>query len=534
MIIKKIYIGNKKEAFCDDSFSSQLNIISSDDNNKGKTIVIQSIMYCLGNTPAFPNSFDYRNYYHILELEHNKITYLICRKGNNFIIKKEEDYNIFDNTTEFKRYWNKNIFPLPVILKNNIKKIVDLELFLQLFFIGQDKKVTHDIINKGFYNKQDFLNLLCSIKGINQGSLSQNDTDKLKNKINKLKNEKYVLLKENKILKSNNIAIEYLSPTNDKISLTNKLKDIEKIKNKLLQLRKERNHAISRKTKNELVLKELRSLNRSIHTGKITCLDCGSNNISYESSDAEFSFDLSTSEMRSQILNSIQEKIEIYQEEIERLTIEINLCQEDFNNFMSDEDISIDSLLIMKNNLEDALEPDKQITKLENDILVLKEKLQEKQTLNSVDKKKRNDLFKMIIQEMNRIYQFINLNTNNVYHDIFTNKDKIYSGSEATEFHIARILSFQKILNHDYPIIIDSFRAEDLSSDREDKVIELFKTLTNQIILTTTLKNEEIGKYDSKDGIHHIDYSNHKTYHMLSEKYLTEFLDIAKDLLIEL
>ena len=38
MIIKKIYIGNKKEAFCDDSFSSQLNIISSDDNNKGKTI----------------------------------------------------------------------------------------------------------------------------------------------------------------------------------------------------------------------------------------------------------------------------------------------------------------------------------------------------------------------------------------------------------------------------------------------------------------------------------------------------------------
>ena len=38
MIIKKIAVGNSTEAFVEDSFTAGLNIISSDDNNKGKTI----------------------------------------------------------------------------------------------------------------------------------------------------------------------------------------------------------------------------------------------------------------------------------------------------------------------------------------------------------------------------------------------------------------------------------------------------------------------------------------------------------------
>ena len=37
MIIKKIAVGNSTEAFVEDGFTDGLNIISSDDNNKGKT-----------------------------------------------------------------------------------------------------------------------------------------------------------------------------------------------------------------------------------------------------------------------------------------------------------------------------------------------------------------------------------------------------------------------------------------------------------------------------------------------------------------
>ena len=47
MIIKEIYIGNLEEAFFEKNFNDGFNIIYSDDNNKGKTIVIQAIMYCI-------------------------------------------------------------------------------------------------------------------------------------------------------------------------------------------------------------------------------------------------------------------------------------------------------------------------------------------------------------------------------------------------------------------------------------------------------------------------------------------------------
>ena len=67
----------------------------------------------------------------------------------------------------FKRYWNKNIQKLPIIKKDNIYKIVDPELLVQIFFVGQDKKVTYDIVNKGFYKKEDFYKLIYSMAGIN-------------------------------------------------------------------------------------------------------------------------------------------------------------------------------------------------------------------------------------------------------------------------------------------------------------------------------------------------------------------------------
>ena len=59
MIIRKVAVGNELEAFIQESFGEGTNIIFSDDNNKGKTILIQSMMYCLGNEPIFPVSFDY-------------------------------------------------------------------------------------------------------------------------------------------------------------------------------------------------------------------------------------------------------------------------------------------------------------------------------------------------------------------------------------------------------------------------------------------------------------------------------------------
>lgn len=234
MIIKAIYIGNKEEAYINDDFQEGLNIISSDDNNKGKTIVIQSIMYCLGNMPGFPASFPVDKYYYILHIEVSGKLIKICRKGKNYIVNNGMEYFVFDTTAEFKRYWNKNIDRLPLITVNNIKRLVDPELLIQIFFVGQDVKTTSDIVNKGLYHKEDFYNLIFAMANIDATIDAEKDIDKVKKTIRNLENEKKRLLKENKILKQNDNVLEYLSVTNDRISLENTLKEVGKVKEKLL------------------------------------------------------------------------------------------------------------------------------------------------------------------------------------------------------------------------------------------------------------------------------------------------------------
>lgn len=83
MIIKKIGFGNYREAFIEDRLHDGVNIIFSDDNNKGKTLVVQGMMYALGNEPIFPSGFPFESYYFYLHVEINRenIEFLIILDG---------------------------------------------------------------------------------------------------------------------------------------------------------------------------------------------------------------------------------------------------------------------------------------------------------------------------------------------------------------------------------------------------------------------------------------------------------------------
>ena len=102
---------------------------------------------------------------------------------------------IFDNVAELKRYWSKHIFSLPAIVKNQLSMIVDPVLFMQLYFVGQDKKDTSNIAHHGFYNKQDYIEMLYAYAGLGGEQLSQERIDEIKHRISELSDEKKVLLK---------------------------------------------------------------------------------------------------------------------------------------------------------------------------------------------------------------------------------------------------------------------------------------------------------------------------------------------------
>lgn len=535
MIIKRTAVGNKEEAFIESGFSNGLNIISSDDNNKGKTIVIQSMMYALGNEPAFPTSFEYKQYYHFIEFEIEGKLYQLCRYNNGFVLKDNRVLMLFDNVSELKRYWSKHIFHLPKIIKNQISKIVDPVLFLQLFFIGQDKKDSSNIAHPEYYNKNDFYNMLFDIVDLSGIDLDEEQIKRIKERIAELKCNRDVLIKQHKILKSQETPVSYLSTVSDRTVFGKKITEMEKIHSKIAELRKARNAAATRKANWETTLKELRSLNRSMECGELRCMDCNSTNISFSASKKNsYSFDVSSVEMRNEIIASINEKIESYTEEISNLSAQISTAQSALQAIMQDDVISLEALVAYKQDVFSASDAEAKIREIDFELESLNSQLKICSGTTQSKKEQQIALLTAILDEMNLTHEKIDPNGNLHFDDLFTKKDEVYSGSEATIFHLSRLYALRKVLNHSFPIVVDSFRAEDLSTAKEKIVLDLFESLPNQVIFSTTLKQEEMGKYDSSETIHHIDYKEHLPSKILLPTYVDEFVTLMSNMSINL
>ena len=136
-------------------------------------------------------------------------------------------------------------------------------LYVQLFFIGQDKKDTSNIANHGFYNKQDFIDMLYAYAGLIGEQLPQERIDEIKSHIITLSDEKKLLLQQHKILKSKKTPVSYLSAESDRLAFGKKIESLERVQNKIAELRKARNSVSTRKSKWEHTINELRSLNRT-------------------------------------------------------------------------------------------------------------------------------------------------------------------------------------------------------------------------------------------------------------------------------
>lgn len=535
MIIKKIAIGNNEEAYIEDSFSDGLNIILSDENNKGKTIVIQSILYAIGNKPIFPSSFNYKAYYYYLEFTQDDEKYSIVRTGDAFVLRLSDGIRLFDGIAELKRFWTNNIFPLPMILFNGKKKTVDMELFIQLFFVGQDGKDSSTIFNSGFYHKDNFRDMILSYAGEESTEIAPDEMRKLKVKLKKLQTQRKEKLKLSDFYKEFSPATEYLSGIKDKDTFNKRVSDMENITENISEVRKKRNRIASKKALWNSTLKELRSLNRNIVVGELRCMDCNSSNIMYKGKEKNtYSFDVSSPEMRNTIITSIQEKITDIEEEIRRCDFEIQELQAELNEIMNDDDITIENIVAYKSGFRNLEDIEKAISDIDVQITECEGKLKQGIVLADAADEHRAVFYNSFMEKMNAKRLMIDPESKDAYTDLFTKRGSVISGSEETVFHVSKLLAIVSMTRHNCPIIMDSFRAEDLSSDKEIRVLQELLQLQNQCILTTTLKAQEKGKYDGMKEVHILDYTNHKTNKLLNQDDQEEFNALLSELHIVL
>ena len=534
MIIRKFYVGNEKEAYIEESFNKKLNVIYSYENNKGKTIVLQGIMYALGNNPIFPYGFPINEYYYIVDIEFDSKVISICRKGDNFIVKEETKINFFDSVSEFKHFFNEHIMNLPTILKDGKKHLVGLELYYQLFFVGQDDRNTSKIFNTGYYNKDNFIDMLYSLSN-SSPDLINLDEEKITNEIKTLLEEKKILLKKNKILKSKNLAAQYAVYSARKTIIDEQIKNVEKIRNDLIELKNKRNSLVNKKIKNEMLIKELNSLNRTLSEGKLKCMDCGSKNISFESKNEDISFDVSDIEIRKQIVNVIIRRITVIDEELSYLENSIILKQKELNELMNVEEVTMENLLFYKEDITNSTLADQRILEIDEKIIYLEDlKKKIKLSLDNIQKDKIN-IMNELLKVMNEFYKKVDKNGSLIFEQLFTKKGVTYSGSEGSEFYLARLYSIKKVLNLNFPIIVDSFREGELSTSKEKIIIEEFSKFPNQqIIFSATLKSQELDKYEDFTSVNAIKYESHQDSKILNEIYASKMVDKLHELLINI
>lgn len=523
MIIRKFAFGNRDEAFIEKGFGKQVNIIFSDDNNKGKTLVLQGIMFALGNEPIFPAGFNNADYYFYLEFEVNGKSFKVLRKSATFTVFFDEQINIFESVSEFKYFFDQHIFKLPGIIHKGFYKLVDLSLFLQLFFVGQDKRNTSNIFNGGFYNKSDFIEMLYALQGLSGTELTNEELKQLQDELKQLRRAESKLAQEIDRFNINKAVLENVKSSASYSAFQEQDARLKKLNDRLVELRKQKYSETSR-LNHQLNLKaELNSLNRTIALGAVSCDDCGSENITYKSKD--ITFDITNKEVRKSILSSLDNKIKTKREVIIRIDYEISEVLKQFDSERSQVSPKLRDIILFQDELNKTGSLDKERQEKQRKIEILTQKVKEASTKQQGLSNKQIELINTVVTIMNEVYKLVDESGVQVFTDLFTKRSVNYSGSEEQEFYFAKMYALSVVFKHPFPIVIDSFRDRELSSSKEIRMIEIFEVMDKQVIITATLKKEEysIDKYKTGGAITAIDYSSHGDSKILSTDQVDDF-----------
>lgn len=531
MKICKVAIGNENEAFVEERFNEGINLIYGNDNNKGKTIVMQSIGYALGNEPIFPKGFDYKNYYYYLKFSYNDIIYEICRKSNEFLVITKDHYYSLVTESEFKKWFNRNVFDLPKIIKDNKVIIVDFVLFLQSFFLGQDKRDSSSV-KSTYFKTKDFISMLHYMCGVSNVTINE-EYSLLKEEIDVIKKKLSDIRKKTKIIKKLSTEAKAISNYANKQEFIRIQQLIDAYNDEISTLNNRRAKIYNRISKNNTLKKEIIELNKIDLSGELYCKKCNEKIIVYKTSN-DIVFDVSTSHMRNEILKNLETRNSEYLNEVSEIEEKINTLQSQIQELLNKEEMKSVNLILFRDDLIKDLEYDKQLLNLSNDLeqkqRVFADYVKEMEK-NTKEQKKCEEELKA---EMSKYYQkFENSNTSEI-DEIFTKASETYSGSENTIFFVSRLLAILKVSKHFYPLLIDGFREGEVSTSIEKEMMDTFKNIDNQIILTATLKEEEYHKYDLDELINKIDYSNITSKKLLQVEYVDKLRTILSSFAIKL
>ncbi|CAA0079562.1 Uncharacterised protein [BD1-7 clade bacterium] len=527
MKVKKAAFGAIDKAFIESRFQDRVNIIFSNDNNKGKTLLFQGILYSLGNEPIFPAGFPFNDYYFYSKIEIGGNDVEFIRKGRSIIVRDDGGIRAFDSVSEFKYALKTYIPNMPEIYKKDRQKLVDPCLFYELFFVGQDLRDPSSTFSK-YYNKSDFMNVLYALAGIGRNVLTSEEIKSLKDRIKNKRNKRAQLAKDiNRLNIDPEVRRTVLQSSNNE-EVRRKESDIKKARLRVSEVDRALSRELNRKFKLEALLTELNSLNRKIEVGSVKCGDCGSERIVY--TNGNFDFELTNSYVKSSMLSSIKEDIKLKEEIIEELRNELRTEKLSLEREVSTAPAKVRDIMLFRDQLNDGSKLDDELVSIDSKIEEISAQLLVQEGDIGENRQAQKEFVATITTLMNKYGNKVDQSKSEEYKGVFAVQGQTYSGSEQQLYYFCKLMAFSSYFNHKFPLIIDAFREGEISSGKESQMLDVFSSIDNQVILSATLKEEEYSaeKYLPSKNINVIDYSGHVDNQILSPEFSSDFRNILK------
>lgn len=438
-------LGNSEEAFVETRFSNGLNIIYSNENNKGKTILIQSVMYSIGNTPIFPAGLDSRKYYFYTKFDHDSRTLEFLRKRDSILVRENGIVTIFDSITDFKLYFNEEIFRLPRFVKDGRPTMADTALFFQTFFLPQDKRNTSSVINGGQFNKTDFTSMVKVLINPNFSSLDSSELSKMKSHRKVILQQIATLNRRRSFARDNPVVARQVLLSADNAEFQKQSDDLQKLNSDISSVINKRNRENNRLFKFNSLINELNSLNRNIEIGQVKCADCGSDNIVY--SNGEFTFDVSNDVVRREVIASIRCQIDNKVAAIQEYSNEISRLQLEIQSRMSMLTPEVTDIIISREAVLNERDNDLKIIDLSNELKTIEDRLAVQESLEKQSTQDVNQKLGDLIDEMRGIYTAIDQVDTSSIEGLFTKSNENFSGSEEQIFYFSKLVAISKHLS---------------------------------------------------------------------------------------
>lgn len=160
----------------------------------------------------------------------------------------------------------------------------------------------------------------------------------------------------------------------------------------------------------------------------------------------------------------------------------------------------------------------------------LEAEIESEQRMQDVNASMQSETKETILASMNFFYKLVDPDGTQEFKDFFATRNMTFSGSEEQEYYFSRTLAVFWFLRHDFPIIMDCFRKGELSTKKENTMIEEYKKTNNQVILSSTLKDEEYSsgtKYYSIPGVTAINYEPNPNSHILQKGNCDTFMELV-------